>query len=290
MRFVAFRSAAGESGVAVRTSSGQYMGLTTADSAYPGDLLSLLRTGGSALARAHASLTAGRAIALAECTLLPPIALPDKIICVGLNYIDHTSESGFKQPDYPSIFARFATSLTGHEAPIVRPRVSTQLDYEGELAAIIGKHGRHIPVASALEYVCGYSIFNDGSVRDYQMKTPQWTIGKVFDSTGAFGPEFVTSDELPLGCKGLKLQTRLNGTVVQSATTSDMIFDVATLVSVLSEALTLAPGDVIVTGTPAGVGLARKPQLWMKPGDVCEVEIESIGILRNSIVQEHGQS
>ena len=164
--------------------------------------------------------------------------------------------------------------------------MSTNLDYEGELVAIIGKGGRHIPEARALEHVIGYSVFNDASIRDWQTMTPQWTVGKNFDGTGAFGPYFVTADELPPGAKGLKLETRLNGEVVQSASTTDMVFDVAKLVSLLSQAITLVPGDVFVTGTPAGVGMARKPQLWMKAGDVVTVEIEKVGKLENRIIDE----
>ena len=155
-----------------------------------------------------------------------------------------------------------------------------------ELVAVIGKGGRHIPRAAALSHVCGYSIFNDGSIRDFQLRTPQWTVGKNFDNTGPFGPVFVSADELPPGAHGLKIETRLNGRVMQSATTADLIFDVATLVALVSEAMTLEPGDLIITGTPAGVGAARKPPVFMKAGDICEVEIEGIGILRNPIVDE----
>ena len=166
------------------------------------------------------------------------------------------------------------------------PQKKIQVYYEGELVAIIGKAGRYIAKEKALEHVAGYSICNDASIRDYQFKSAQWTIGKNFDNTGPFGPVFVTSDELPPGATGLKIQTRLNGVVVQDASTASLIFDVATLVSQLSEAVNLQPGDVIVTGTPSGVGLARKLPLWMKHGDVCEVEIEGIGILRSPIVDE----
>lgn len=254
--------------------------------AYPGSLDQLVKGGLPALTTAAAALAAGEEVALADVTLLAPLRHPGKIICIGLNYADHSKESGFATPTYPAIFSRYASSLMGHGAPMVRPSVSHQLDYEGELAVIIGKCGRHIPVASALEHVLGYSVFNDGSVRDYQTKSAQWTIGKNFDDSGAFGPTLVTADELPLGAKGLKLETRLNGQVVQSASISDMIFDVATLISLLSVAHALEPGDVIVSGTPAGVGLARTPQLWMKPGDVCEVEIERVGLLRSPVTAE----
>ena len=203
-----------------------------------------------------------------------------------MNYKDHAAESGFEAPKYPALFGRFPSSLIGHGAPIVRPRVSDQLDYEGELVAIIGKPGRNIPKERALEHVAGYSIFNDASIRDYQFKSAQWMIGKNFDSTGAFGPVFVSADELEAGAKGLRLKTRLNGTELQNASTTDMIFDVATQVSLLSDAMLLKPGDVIVTGTPSGVGLAHDPKIFMKPGDLCEVEIEGIGLLSNPVVQQ----
>ncbi|MEA2904001.1 MAG: hypothetical protein QOI12_1388 [Alphaproteobacteria bacterium] len=216
----------------------------------------------------------------------PPIARPPKIICIGLNYADHATESQMKKPDYPPVFTRFTSTLIGHNEPIIRPKVSTQLDYEGELVAVIGRGGRHIPRARALEHVAGYSLFNDASVRDYQFKSTQWTVGKNFDATGPFGPELVTADELPPGCAGLKIETRLNGTVLQSANTDVMIFPVADLIFYLSEAITLEPGDVIVTGTPSGVGFARQPPIWMKPGDVCEIEVEGIGTLRNPVKDE----
>ncbi|MBL4802190.1 MAG: fumarylacetoacetate hydrolase family protein [Emcibacter sp.] len=225
-------------------------------------------------------------VALKTVDLLPPIPTPDKIICIGLNYREHSEESGFEVPTYPAVFARFASSLVADGDALIRPNASDLLDYEGELVAVIGKGGRHISKEDALDHVAGYSIFNESSVRDYQIKTQQWTIGKAFDGTGAFGPELVTSDELPPGCKGLSLTTRLNDEVVQKASIDDLIFDVAELVSILSEVMTLAPGDVIVTGTPSGVGALRKPPLWLKPGDVCTVEIDSIGKLTNSVQQE----
>lgn len=225
-------------------------------------------------------------LALADVTLLPPVTQPAKIICVGLNYKDHTAESDYQQPDYPTFFLRLTTSLTAHNAPIERPLASDSLDFEGELAVIIGKAGRHVTRDSALEYVFGYSVFNDGSVREYQFKSPQWTIGKTFDKTGGFGPAVVTADALPAGAYGLDIQTHLNGEVVQSSNTRYMIHDVAELIAVLSEAITLEPGDVIVAGTPSGIGWARNPRLLMRDGDVCEVTIEKIGTLRNPIVDE----
>ncbi|MBN3778817.1 fumarylacetoacetate hydrolase family protein [Burkholderia sp. Ac-20345] len=227
-------------------------------------------------------------VAASDLKLLPPLRRPPKIICVGLNFADHTSESKYEQPDYPTLFFRVATSLIAHEQPMIRPAVtdSEGLDFEGEIAVVIGKGGRHIGKADALSHVAGYSVFNDGSVREYQFKTPQWTVGKNFDGTGAFGPDLVTADELPPGVKGLRLETRLNGEVVQSASTDEMVFDVASLISIISEAITLEAGDVIVSGTPSGIGWARTPKLLMKAGDVCEVSVEKIGTLRNVIADE----
>ena len=286
MRFMAFSKAGARGLGAVVAGQWDCRGLLESEPGFPGHLDTLIAAGPDALQAAYDRLRQGAVIDEGAVQVLPPLPAPGKIICVGLNYADHSTESGFKQPDYPTLFGRFASSLVGHGAPIIRPRVSTQLDYEGEVVAVIGKRGRHIAKAAALSHVAGYSIFNEGSVRDYQFKAPQWTMGKNFDGTGAFGPVFVTADELPPGCKGLRLQTRLNGQVVQDASTNDMVFDVETLIAIISEGITLEPGDLIVTGTPAGVGLARKPPLWMKPGDVCEVEVERLGILRNPIADE----
>lgn len=285
MKFLSFRSN-GIEGLALANSEGSYTGWTAADPTYPGSLESLISEGAGSLAHAAVELAKGRPVDPDAVEVLPVLANPGKIICVGLNYADHSAESGFKQPEYPTLFGRFNSSLIGHRAPIIRPRLSEQLDYEGELVAVIGKGGRDIPKDRALAHVVGYSIFNDASIRDYQFKSPQWTMGKNFDNTGAFGPALVTSDELPPGCRGLRLITRLNGEVVQSAMIDDMVFDVATQIALVSEAITLSPGDIFVTGTPSGVGLARKPPLWMKHGDVCEVEIDRIGVLHNPIVNQ----
>lgn len=248
-------------------------------------LLSLIQSGQDLSNAANA--TSLPEIDISKLKKAPLIANPPKIICVGLNYLDHAAESPYKDtPAYPAVFPRFATTLIGDGEAIERPLISEELDFEGELVAIIGKSGRHIPREKALEHVAGYSIFNEGSVRDYQFKSPQWTVGKNFDNTGAFGPYLVTSDELPRGASGLKIETRLNGQVMQSGNTADMIFPVDELIATLSEAITLQAGDVLVTGTPAGIGWARKPPLFMKEGDICEVEIESIGILTNPIRNE----
>ena len=286
MRFVLYRL---DGAVALGALKGATLFGAKAGNTGPNDLQALLLASPTELEQAYTSLLQGEEIDPAGIEYLPPFPFPEKIICFGLNYREHASESGFEAPTYPALFGRFPSSLVGHKAPIVRPNVSDQLDYEGELVAIIGKPGRNIPVERALEHVAGYSIFNDASIRDYQFKSAQWTIGKNFDSTGAFGPVFITADELESGAKGLRLTTRLNGTELQSASTTDMIFDVATQVSLMSDAMLLKPGDVLVTGTPSGVGLARNPKIFMKPGDVCEVEIEGIGLLSNPVVQQKEQ-
>lgn len=240
---------------------------------------------------AYAAQAGGELLDERDVTLLPPLSRPPKIICVGLNYADHTKESPYDQPDYPTLFFRVHTSLVAHGQPLVRPAVDdcAGLDFEGEVAVVLGKGGRHIRKEDALSHVAGYSLFNDGSVREYQFKAPQWTVGKNFDGTGAFGPDLVTADELPPGARGLLLQTKLNGQVVQSASTDDMIFDVETLIAIISQAITLEAGDVIVSGTPAGIGWAREPKLLMRHGDVCEVSIERIGTLSNPIADEQAQ-
>ena len=284
MRFIRFEDARG-AGLAIEAAGGA-KGLRESDAEFPGSLAALVGRGAAALKEAGERLASGAPVDLAKAKILPPFPTPPKIICVGLNYRDHSAESGFKQPDYPTLFTRFATSLVGHGAPVVRPKVSDKFDYEGELVAVVGKGGRHIAKDGALAHVAGYSIFNDVSVRDYQFKSPQWTVGKNFDGTGPFGPAFVTADELPPGGKGLRIQTRLNGQIMQDANTDDMVFDVATLIAVISEAITLESGDVIVTGTPSGVGQSRKPPVFMKAGDRIEVEIEKIGVLSNPVVDE----
>lgn len=234
----------------------------------------------------HGEKARGPVVEIGEQDYLPLMRKPGKIVCVGLNYADHTKESPYAQPDYPTLFPRFNSSLTAHNKPLVRPRISDTLDYEGEMAVVLKSGGRHIPKDKALDCVAGYALFNEASVRDYQFKSPQWTVGKNFDDTGAFGPELVTADELPRGGNGLLLQTKVNGKVVQSANTEDMLFDVATIISTLSEAVTLEAGDVIVSGTPAGVGFGMDPKVYLKAGDVVEVSIEGIGSLVNPVVDE----
>jgi 2-keto-4-pentenoate hydratase/2-oxohepta-3-ene-1,7-dioic acid hydratase in catechol pathway len=238
------------------------------------------------LAAAGAKALAGEAVAETDLTFFPLATRPSKIICLGLNYRDHAEEAGLGIPEFPVLFARFPSSLIGHNAPIILPKVSEQLDWEAELVVVLSKGGKNIAEADALNHVAGYSVFNDASIRDYQMKTPQWTAGKNFDDTGAIGPWLVTPDELPAGAAGLKIECRLDGVVMQSSNTSNLIFDVATTIHLLSTFMTLEAGDLLVMGTPGGVGIARNPQVWMKAGQICEVEIEGVGLLVNPIVAE----
>ncbi len=212
-----------------------------------------------------------------------PIARPGKILCLGLNYMDHVAEGPFNKQEYPTIFMRSTTSMVAHGQPILRPLVSETLDYEAELAVIIGKRCRHLTSENALSVIAGYSCFNDGSVREFQRHTVQWTMGKNFDRTGPFGPYLVTPDELPAAARGLKIECRLNGQTVQSSNTDMMMFPVIETLVYITKGITLEPGDVIMMGTPSGVGHARKPPLWMRDGDIVEVEIEGIGILRNPV-------
>jgi 2-keto-4-pentenoate hydratase/2-oxohepta-3-ene-1,7-dioic acid hydratase in catechol pathway len=257
-----------------------------------GDLRALLERGPGALADlaalAERARTATGTFLLAPSSFQYRTLLPDprKFLCLGLNYADHAVEAAYERPAHPVVFARMASSLTAHEGPMVLPRCSSQLDYEAEVAVVIGKRGRYIPRESALDWVAGYTLFNDGSIRDYQKRTHQWTLGKNFDTTGPLGPELITPDELPAAVGGLRIQMRVNGDTVQDASTSDMIFGVAEVVAHLSEAMTLEPGDVIAMGTPSGVGAARKPPRFLRVGDVCEVEVERMGVLRNVVVAE----
>ncbi len=219
-------------------------------------------------------------------TFLPLVSEGSKVICLGLNYREHAAEAAYEAPQYPVIFTRLPSSLVGHQQPIEMPRVSTFLDYEAELAVVIGRRARHVTRARALEHVAGYTLFNDGSIRDWQKRTHQWTLGKNFDRTGPLGPELVTPDELPPGGQGLRISMRVNGETVQDANTRDMIFEVTETIATLSEAMALEPGDVIAMGTPSGVGAARNPPRFLAVGDVCEVEVERVGVLRNVVAPE----
>lgn len=268
----------------------QVIDLNAAQPQVPADLRTALKAGIDLAAAAQAALAGdARRVPLSGLTLAPLVPEPGKVICLGLNYFDHAKEGGRDKPEYPWLFFRGASSLLAHGDTARVPLVSSKFDFEAELALVIGTRvPRHTAEADALPHVFGYTCFNDMSVRDYQKRTPQWTIGKNFDATGGFGPLLVTADELPPGAAGLTIQGRLNGQVVQNANTTDMIWGVAETISLLSDCLTLEPGDVIVMGTPAGVGQARTPPLWMKAGDRFEVEIERIGLLANPVGNEAG--
>ena len=218
-------------------------------------------------------------------SFLPVIPNPGKIFCIGVNYADHQKEMGRGKTEYPTIFLRFTDTLVAHDQPAWIPKVSTSVDYECELAVIIGKGGRYIDADRALGHVAGYTCFNDISIRDWQRHTTQFIPGKNFPRTGALGPWMVTADEIP-DPHVLDIKTRLNGEVLQSANTDQLIFRVPELIAYISSFTTLSPGDIIATGTPSGVGFARKPPLFMKPGDVVEVEIERIGVLKNRLEAE----
>jgi 2-keto-4-pentenoate hydratase/2-oxohepta-3-ene-1,7-dioic acid hydratase in catechol pathway len=248
------------------------------------NLRALLEAG--ALQEAATALKGARPdLALTDIEWLPLIPNPDKIICVGLNYQAHIREIGRDVGNKPTLFLRLAASQVGHLQPMLRPKISDKFDYEGELAVVIGKTGRYIEAGRALDHVAGYSIYNDGSVRDWQRHTQQYTPGKNFPATGSFGPCLVTADEVPDVTK-LTLQTRLNGILMQEGRLDDLMFPIDFLISYISQFTALVPGDVIVTGTPGGVGDARKPPVYMKPGDTIEVAISSIGILQNPVAQD----
>jgi acylpyruvate hydrolase len=283
MRIIHFE-AGGVRGIAADDGP-SWHGLTERESGFPGTLPDLIVQGADLL-RTGRDLLRMHAIDLNAVRILPPVPKPPKIICVGLNYDDHLEESGLKKPVYPEIFARFATSLIAHREPIRQPPESLTLDYEAELAVVIGRKGRRISRDRALDHVAGYSLFNDATIREFQLRTPQWTMGKNFDGTGAFGPWLVTPDALPPGAHGLRIQGRLNGRVMQDTSTDRLIFSVPALIEMISVAISLEPGDVIITGTPGGVGAARKPPVFMQPGDVFEVEIEGMGVLSNPVQRE----
>ncbi|HVL37334.1 MAG TPA: fumarylacetoacetate hydrolase family protein [Burkholderiales bacterium] len=246
---------------------------------YP-DLKALIAGNGLSQAAQHQGATPD--YQSSDITFLPVIPNPDKILCVGLNYQDHVVETGRDNTEQPAIFIRVPESQVGHRQPIVRPGESTHLDFEAEIAVIIGKAGRRISQKDAWDHIAGYSCYNDGSVRDWQRHTIQWTAGKNFPRTGGFGPWMVTTDEIPPGTK-MTLSCRLNGERMQHATTEQMIFKIPKIIEYVSTWTTLVPGDVLVTGTPGGVGARRNPPVWMKPGDKVEIEIDKVGILENGI-------
>ncbi len=236
-------------------------------------------------AYADAAAAASDPVPLSDVLLAPVLPNPGKIICIGMNYLAHINEMDRKRPAYPTMFTRFPDSLVGHGRPLVRPVVSTHFDFEGELAVVIGRPARHVTADQALDYVAGYACFLDGSVRDYQRQTSQFVAGKNFRHSGAFGPWLVTTDEIP-DPRVLTLETRVNGQVMQVGRIDDLCFDIGALIEYLSKICQLDPGDIIATGTPSGIGEARDPQVWLQPGDVVEVDIDQVGVLRNVVVDE----
>jgi acylpyruvate hydrolase len=289
MKIVAFE---GQGGARLGAVEGdQVVDLNAADSKLPTDLGEFLaknngdtRTLDDIAKRAPA----GAHKPLADLTYRLPVGRPGKILCLGLNYLEHVKEGPNRDniPKFPTIFMRGLTSLVSHGQPIIRPQVTETLDYEAEMILVVGKRAKHLTAANALSCIAGYSCGNEGSVREFQRKTTQWDMGKNFDRTGGFGPWLVTAEELPPGAKGLKIESRLNGAVMQSDNTDNMMFPIVEMLVYITQGMTLEPGDVIFTGTPSGVGHARKPPVWMKNGDVCEIEIAGIGVLRNPIADE----
>ena len=278
--------------------------LAVANLRVPSDMIGLLRGGETSIRAAQEAVAfvreqlsasdnpsdfEGIVYAIERIELLSPVLRPSKVICLGLNYRDHAAEAGMAVPEYPVLFHKVAGSLIGHNQPIVVPRISSQIDYEGELAIIIGRRGKYIAEDEAISYVAGYSVANDVSARDLQFRTSQWTTGKMLDTFGPLGPALVTRDEVQ-DPNALAIKTTLNGQVMQNASTADMIFRVPYIVSYISGITTLEPGDVIMTGTPPGIGNTRTPQVFMKPGDTVTVEIERLGILTNPLVGEGNYS
>ena len=285
MRLVSFKA---DDGTRIGFVKGdKVIDLTSVDKTAPRDIQAVIADGALSTLQAIADRASDDSLLnFDELTFNIPISAPGKILCLGLNYMDHVNEGIFEKQPFPTIFMRTASSMVAHKAPVIRPVKSETLDFEAELALIIGKKARHLTAENVLEYVAGYSCANDGSVREYQRHTIQWTMGKNFDQTGPLGPVFVTADEVPDGAKGLNICCRLNGQTVQSSNTDMMMFPVIETLVYITEGLTLEPGDIVLMGTPSGVGHARKPPLWMKDGDIVEVEIEKIGLLQNPVRDE----
>ncbi len=264
---------------------GVMLNISAVDPSLGSDVGALVRSGADWQARAAAAAAAAAPVA-GTVVHRPLVPSPGKVLCLGLNDVDHAKEAGLAIPEHPVVFARVASSLIGHGAPMLRPPESEMLDYEVELAVVIGKGGRRIPVDAALDHVAGYTVFNDGSVRDWQVRTAQWTLGKNFHGTGALGPDLVTPDALPAGAAGLRMTTEVGGEVLQDGNTGAMIFDVASTIAHLSIAVALEPGDVIAMGTPSGIGHARRPPRYLRPGETCTVSIAGVGTLSNPIIDD----
>jgi acylpyruvate hydrolase len=282
MRLASLRS--GDRSIVGVLSGSTYLDVSSVDGSLGTDVGELLASGPDWRARVEAAVPRAEPVE-APCHR-PVVPRPGKLLCLGLNDVDHAAEGGFEVPTYPAIFSRVASSLIGHGQAMLRPPESHTLDYEGELAVVIGTGGRRIAEADALAHVAGYTVFNDGTIREWQRKTAQWTIGKNWHGTGGLGPDLVTPEELPPGADGLAITTRIGDEVLQSGNTGKMIFKVAQTIALLSVAVALEPGDVIAFGTPAGVGYARTPPRWLVEGDVVEVSIENIGTLVNPVRNE----
>ncbi len=262
--------------------------LNRLDSRLPADMISFLQAGRSALSLAEKALAEAApesGVGLAAVKLLAPVPQPGKIICIGQNYLEHAKESGASRAAHPIIFSKYNNAVIGPGDSIIIPTVVAKPDYEGELAVVIGRRGRNIPEAEALSYVGGYMVLNDVSARDWQNRTSQWVIGKTCDTFCPMGPALVTADEI-LDPQDLHVRTSINGEEMQNGYTGDMIFPVAVLIADMSQVMTLEPGDVIATGTPPGVGFARVPPRWLRPGDVVRIEVEKVGALENRVVAE----
>ncbi len=269
----------------------QVIDLQAADPSIPNDLAAVLREHGGhlePLAEAAGRAPSAARRPLTEIAYALPVARPGKIICLGLNYLEHVKEGRYADnlPQFPTLFSRGLNSMVPHLHPLTRPLASETFDYEAELTVVIGRRARHMTLDNALSCIAGYTCANEGSIREFQRHTSQWHMGKNFDNSGSLGPWIVTADELPPGGKGLKIESRVNGKVMQSDNTANMMFPVAETIVYATKGITLEPGDLLLTGTPSGVAHARKPPPWMRHGDVCEIEIEGIGILRNPIEDE----
>jgi 2-keto-4-pentenoate hydratase/2-oxohepta-3-ene-1,7-dioic acid hydratase in catechol pathway len=283
MKLASIRTDAGVSAAAVV--GDEVVDLRAADPSLPADMKELLASGAATLAQVRRAVDSGRARRpLAAVALAAPVSSPSKFLAVGLNYADHVAESGQPTPEHPTVFSKMPSCVVGPYDDVERPVVSDALDYEGELGFVIGTRCRHVPRERAADVIAGYVVINDVSVRDYQLRTPQWTLGKSFDTHGVVGPWIVTSDELDP--HALDIRTTVNGDVRQQSNTRHLIFDCYAQVELLSSVCTLEPGDIVATGTPGGVGIALQPPRWLQPGDVVRVEIESIGAVENRIVQE----
>ena len=268
--------------------------LNEVDDRLPRDLAGVLSANGGDLTdlpRIAARASGNARYALSEIEFGLPVERSSKVLCLGLNYMKHVKEGRYadQTPDHPTVFLRCLSSLAPHNAQLLRPAASETFDYEAELGLVIGRRCKNLTPENALDVVAGYTCANEGTIREFQRHTTQWDMGKNFDRTGAIGPWFVSADELPRGADGLRIECRLNGATMQSDNTSNMLFPVREMLVYISQGITLEPGDIILTGTPSGVGHARKPPVWMRDGDVCEVNIEAIGVLRNTVVDEHAK-